>query len=99
MAKDPRDKRTMRERWELFVDEVNFWSEFMRDKNYSMRFKILNILSGDYLRNYLMVGVYARLHNCIELVNNEDLPDDYKVSVLKRDLERVRRNVDDVCKI
>jgi hypothetical protein len=69
--------------------------EILFDKRFSFRFRILNLLSGDYLRNYLAVGVNCPLSSAIDIVDGS-LPDSYKLRMLELHIKKAKRGLDDV---
>lgn len=44
-------------------ENISFWFDFFKDKRFSFRFKLANLIMNDYLRNYLAVGCLAKLGN------------------------------------
>ena len=69
--------------------------EILFDKRFSLRFRILNLLSGDYLRNYLAVGVGCPLSSAIYVLDGP-LPDVAKLRLLDRHIRKTKRGLDDV---
>ena len=53
---------------ENFKENIDFWIDFLTDKKYSIRFKICNIIMGDYLRNII---AFSRL-NAKSILENAD---------------------------
>ena len=70
--------------------------ELLTDKRFSLRFRILNILSGDYLRNYLAVGVMIPIINCDEVLNRDESSDEYKIKMAKFYIAKAKKAMDDV---
>ena len=68
--------------------------EILFDKRFSLRFRILNLLSGDYLRNYLAVGVNCPLISAIDILNGT-LPDAAKLRMLDRHVKKAKHGLDD----
>jgi len=70
--------------------------ELITDKRFSLKFRIPNLLSGDYLRNYLAVGVYSPILHCQELLNTEGHSEKYIMKALKHDIDKAKKGMDDV---
>ena len=70
--------------------------ELLTDKRFSLKFRILNILSGDYLRNYLAVGVLSQINECDRILNLEDCSNEYKIKTLKYRIEKAKKSMNDV---
>ena len=73
--------------------------ELLTDKRFSIRFRILNILSGDYLRNYLAVGVLFHVNKCEEILNKENLSDIYRIEALQKSITKAKKGIDDIWNI
>ena len=69
--------------------------EVLFDKRLSLRFRILNLLSGDYLRNYLAVRVELPLWSAIYVLDGPQ-PDEAKVKLLNHYIRKAKRGLDDV---
>lgn len=67
----------------------------MEKSSFSLRFRILNFLSGDYLRNYLAVGVNCPLGSAIYVLDGP-LPDAAKLRLLEHHIRKAKRGLDDV---
>ena len=52
--------------------------ELITDKRFSLKFRLLNILSGDYLRNFLALGVQHYVNDCNKVLNDDIHSDSYK---------------------
>jgi hypothetical protein len=72
--------------------------QILFDKRFSFRFRILNLLSGDYLRNYLAVGVNCPLIGAVDVLDSS-LPDSAKLRMLDRHIRKAKRGLDDVFNI
>lgn len=70
----------------------------MSKSKFSLRFRVLNFLSGDYLRNYLAVGVNCPLTSAIDVLD-WDLPDSSKLRMLDHHIRKAKRGMDDVFQI
>lgn len=69
--------------------------ELLTDKRFSLRFRILNILSGDYLRNYLS-GVAMNINECVRALNDEETSDKSKIALVKLRTNKAKKNMSDV---
>ena len=78
-----------------FINTHSNWRELLSDKRFSLRFRILNILSGDYLRNYLAVGVLFQINECDRLLTG-NYPDEYKIKMLKCRIDKAKKAMEDV---
>ena len=72
--------------------------ELLTDKRFSLRFRVLNILSGDYLRNYL-AGVAMNINECVRALNDEDTSDKSKIALVKLRTNKAKKNMDAVWRI
>lgn len=70
--------------------------ELLTDKRFSLKFRILNILSGDYLRNYLASSVYHHILDCERLLTDESLPEKYRMTAMKRNIVKAKKGMNDV---
>lgn len=63
---------------------MSFWFEFFKDKRFSFRFKVANLIMNDYLRNYLATDC------CIlnKVINSKDCSD-----FNKRQINKVVKNI------
>lgn len=77
---------------------INFF-ELLTDKRFSLKFRILNLLSGDYLRNYLSSGVLYYIDRCDEIVNIHGCPDAYKIKTIKSNILKAKNGLNDIWKI
>ena len=75
---------------------MNDFLELLTDKRFSLKFRILNILSGDYLRNYLAVGVASRINDCVRVLNDDDYSDKSKIALVKLHTLKAKKAMDDV---
>ena len=73
--------------------------ELLTDKRFSLRFRILNTLSGDYLRNYLAIGILFHVNKCDEILNKENLPNSYRIEALKESIAKVKKGIYDIWNI
>lgn len=71
----------------------------MKDKRFSLKFRILNFLSCDLLRNYLAVGVYSYINNSIDILNENRYSDAYKIELLEEKIIKAKQGMDDIWKI
>ena len=69
--------------------------ELLTDKRFSLRFRILNILSGDYLRNCLS-GVAMNINECVRALNDEETSDKSKIALVKLRTNKAKKNMNDV---
>lgn len=53
------------------MDNILFWFGFFKDKKFSIRFKLANLIMNDYLRNYLAVGCLLPLENSLKYIEAE----------------------------
>jgi hypothetical protein len=70
--------------------------EILFDKRFSLKFRILNILSGDYLRNYLACGVAMHINECVRILNDEEYSDKGKIALIKMHTSKAKKGMDDV---
>lgn len=70
--------------------------EILFDKRFSLKFRILNILSGDYLRNYLGIGVQSYINDCDRILNDNNFSDDYKIKTIKRNIVKAKKGMNDI---
>jgi len=69
--------------------------ELLTDKRFSLKFRILNILSGDYLRNYLALRVLFQINKCDEILNGI-CTEEYKIKILKENISKAKKGIDDI---
>lgn len=65
-------------------ESIKFWKDFLLDKRFSIRFKICNIIMGDYLREMI---AFSKL-NAEQIIENASTYDEVpeaqaKLAVLK----------------
>lgn len=70
--------------------------EILFDKRFSLKFRILNILSGDYLRNCLGIGVQSYINDCERILNDNNFSDDYKIKTIKRNIVKAKKGMNDI---
>lgn len=64
------------------------------DKLLRIRFRIANLICGDYLRNYL-AAVNARVLSCIDILERP-YSDEVKLKYIDRKLRRAKKTLDEV---
>ena len=67
----------------------------MSKNKMSLKFKILNFLSGDILRNYLAVGVLLHITECEEILES-DRNDESKLRNIAFHIKRTKENIIDI---
>jgi hypothetical protein len=70
--------------------------EILKDKRFSLRFKILNILSNDRLRNYLAVGVSTPLFKAHQHLSADEFSDAFRLKCVTEDIARARKGIEDI---
>lgn len=66
------------------MEKFLFWIDFLRDRKFSLRFKLANIIMGDYLRNYLAVGCLIPLENTLKHIEAETWNEKYMQEEMKK---------------
>lgn len=67
------------------------WIEFFSDKRFGWRFKIANLIMGDYLRNYLVVGCLIPLDHIIDRTSEDPV-----IRFCGKQAEKARNSVIDI---
>ena len=75
---------------------MKYFFELLTDKRFSLKFRILNILSGDYLRNYLAVGVAIYINDCVRILNDTDYSEKSKLAMVKYYTTKAKKAMEDV---
>ena len=78
--------------------ELQYWFEFFRDKGFSPRFKILNLLSGDLLRIYLaccLVNI-GTIKDYIARLDKDNCSEELLTLVVKQRIPRADKLVRDI---
>lgn len=73
--------------------------QLLTDKRFSLRFRILNILSGDYLRNYLALGVLYYVNKCNEIIDTDRDFNENEIKTIRKYLIKAKKGIDDIWKI
>ena len=59
------------------MKNILFWIDFFKDRKFSFRFKLANLIMNDYLRNYLAVGCLIPLENSLKYIEPETYNEKY----------------------
>lgn len=76
------------------MENILFWFEFFKDKRFSLRFKLANLIMNDHLRNYLAVGCLLPLEKGLEYVEAETDNEKY----MQKQMEKVVDTIKDIFK-
>lgn len=77
------------------MENILFWFDFFKDKRFSLRFKLANLIMNDYLRNYLAVGCLLPLESSLKYIEAET---DYEKYVRKQ-IEKATDTIRDIFEI
>lgn len=77
------------------MDKILFWFDFFKDKRFSLRFKLANLIMNDYLRNYLAVGCMVPLDNTLRYVEAKTNNEKY----MQRQMGKVANTIEDIFKM
>lgn len=59
------------------MENILFWIDFFKDRRFSIRFKLANLIMNDYLRNYLAVGCLIPLENAVKRIEDGTADEKY----------------------
>lgn len=77
------------------MENILFWFDFFRDKRFSFRFKLANLIMNDYLRNYLAVGCLMPLENNLKYME----PETYNERYMLRNTEKAYNTIKEIFEI